>query len=102
LIKGNKQIELQGHASKCLLLVGHTPFAIAGSKGHFFAGTEIDSIFLSGNKIELEWAEGLIQDVKVYIKVPLDYRVETVNNSEDFKRIDHKEYAIIEVEKKFR
>lgn len=102
LIKGNKQIELQGHASKCLLLVGHTPFAIAGSKGHFFAGTEIDSIFLSGNKIELEWAEGLIQDVKVYIKVPLDYPVETVNNSEDFKRIDHKDYAIIEVEKKFR
>jgi len=99
LIKGDKHIEIPKHASKCLLNVGYTPFAIAGTKGHFFCGTEIENIFLSGNKVELEWTENIITDVKVYIKVPTSYLIETVNNSGNFKRIEKKDFSIIEVEK---
>ncbi|MDB5227059.1 MAG: Alpha-galactosidase [Bacteroidota bacterium] len=99
-IKGGKMIEIPGHASKCYLAVGYMPFAIAGSKGHFFAGTEIESIYLSGNKIELEWTPGILNDVKVYIKVPVEYDVESINKSGNFIRTEKKDFSIIEVEKR--
>ena len=99
LVKGDKTIEVPKHSAKCYLLVGYTPFGIAGSKGHFFSGTEIENIYLSGNKIELEWAEGVLNDVKVYIKVPIEYEVITINNSGNFKRIEKNDFSIIEVEK---
>mgnify|MGYP000848127232 CR=1 FL=1 len=99
LVKGDKRIEIPKHSSKCYLNVGYTPFAIAGSKGHFFSGTEIENIFVSGNKIELEWATDVISDVKIYIKVPTEYPVETINNSGNFERIEKKDFSIIEVEK---
>ncbi|MCB0508542.1 MAG: alpha-galactosidase [Bacteroidetes bacterium] len=100
LLKGNRRINIPKHASKCLLNVGYTPFAVAGSKGHFFSGTEIENIYLSGNKIEIDWKEELLLDTIAYIKVPLEYEVLTVNNSEQFKRINKKEFSIIEIERK--
>ncbi len=99
LVKGNKVIEIPKHTSKCYLMVGHTPFAIAGSKGHFFSGTEIENIFLSGNRVELEWAEDVLNEVKIYIKVPTEYEVISINNSGNFKRIEKKDFSIIELEK---
>jgi alpha-galactosidase len=99
LIKGDKRIEIPKHSARCLLTVGYTPFAVAGSKGHFFSGTEIENIYMSGNGIELEWTEGVINDVVVYIKVPAAYEVETINNSGNFKRIEKGEFSIIEFEK---
>ena len=99
LVKGDKMIEIPKHSAKCYLTVGYTPFGIAGSKGHFFSGTEIENIFVSGNKVELEWADGVLNEVKVYIKVPTDYEVVSINNSGNFKRIEKPEYSIIEVEK---
>lgn len=99
LIKGDKMIEIPKHSSKCFLIVGYTPFAVAGSKGHFFSGTEIENIYVSGNKIELEWTHGIINNVKLYLKVPTDYEVVSINNSGNFKRVDKKEFSIIEVEK---
>ena len=99
LIKGDKRIEIPRHSSKCYLNVGFTPFAIAGSKGHFFSGTEIENIYLSGNKVELEWADNVLNDVKIYIKVPTEYPVETINSSKNFNRIEKKDFSIIEVEK---
>lgn len=99
LIKGDKVIEIPKHSSKCYLTVGYTPFAIAGSKGHFFSGTEIENIYVSGNKVELEWAEGVLNDVTLFLKVPSDYEVLGINNSGNFKRIEKKDFSIIEVEK---
>ena len=49
--------------------------------------------------MELEWADGVLNEVKVYIKVPTDYEVVSINNSGNFKRIEKPEYSIIEVEK---
>ncbi len=99
LVKGDKRIEIPKHSSKCFLNVGYTPFAIAGSKGHFFSGTEIENIYLSGNKVELEWADNILNDVKIYIKVPTEYPVDAINNSGNFNRIEKKDFSIIEVEK---
>ncbi|MCC6583356.1 MAG: alpha-galactosidase [Chitinophagales bacterium] len=99
LVKGDKVIEIPKHSSKCYLTVGYTPFAVAGSKGHFFSGTEIENIYLSGNKVELEWAEGVLNEVKIFLKVPTDYEVISINNSGNFKRIDKNDFSIIEVEK---
>lgn len=100
LIKGDKMIEIPKHSARCLLTVGYTPFAVAGSKGHFFSGTEIENIYLTGNTIELEWKEGIINDVVVYIKVPSEYEVETINKSGNFKRIEKNDFSIIEFQKK--
>ena len=99
LLKGNRVIEVPKHTSKCLLIVGYTPFAIAGSKGHFFSGTEIENIYVSGNKVELEWTEGVLNEVALYLKVPTDYEVVSINNSGNFKRIEKKDFSIIEIEK---
>jgi alpha-galactosidase len=99
LLKGNRVIEIPKHTSKCLLIVGYTPFAIAGSKGHFFSGTEIENIYVSGNKVELEWTEGVLNEVSLYLKVPTDYEVVSINNSGNFKRIEKKDFSIIEIEK---
>jgi alpha-galactosidase len=98
LLSGNKTIEIPKHASKCLLIVGYTPFAIAGTKGHFFSGTEIENIFLTGNKIELEWKKDVLNPIKVFIKVPKEYEIMTVNNSGKFNRIEKKDFSIIEFE----
>ncbi len=100
LIKGDKRIEIPQHSSKCYLTVGFTPFAIAGSSGHFFSGTEIENIFMTGNNIELKWAEGVLNDVKIYIKVPAGYAVDTINKSGNFNRIEKNDFSIIEVEKR--
>lgn len=97
LVNGNKRIEVPKHSARCLLNVGHTPFGIAGSNGHFFSGTEIENIYISGNTIELEWTKGMLSDAVVYIKVPLDYDVVTINNSGNFKRINKSDFSIIEV-----
>jgi len=99
IINGGKMIEIEKHSSKCYFFIGRTPFAIAGTRGHFFSGTEIENIYLSGNKVELEWTEGILNDVTVFIKVPIDYQVESINNSGNFKRVDRKDFSIIEVEK---
>ena len=99
LIKGDKRIEIPKHTSKCLLNVGHTPFGVAGSKGHFFSGTEIENIYMSGNSIELDWTNDILNEVVVYIKVPLDYEVTRVNNSGNFNRINKNGFSIIEIEK---
>jgi alpha-galactosidase len=99
IITGGKMIEIPRHTSKCYLTIGRTPFAIAGTSGHFFSGTEIENIYLSGNKVELEWTEGLLNEVRVFIKVPIDYQVESINNSGNFTRVDKKDFSIIEVEK---
>ena len=99
LVKGDKNIEIKKHTSKCLLTVGYSPFAIAGTSGHFFSGTEIENIFLTGNKVELEWTKGILNPVKVFVKVPLDYEVISINNSGHFKRIDKKDFSIIEYQK---
>ncbi|MFN8284555.1 MAG: glycoside hydrolase family 36 protein [Chitinophagales bacterium] len=99
LVKGDKNIEIRKHASKCFLTVGFTPFAIAGTSGHFFSGTEIENIYLTGNKIELEWTKGVINPVKVFIKVPKEYDVISINNSGHFKRIEKKDFSIIEYQK---
>lgn len=100
LIQGDKMIEIPKHTSKCLLTVGYTPFAIAGSKGHFFSGTEIENIYLSGNKIDLVWTKNMLYDVKIFVKVPLEYEVLSVNDSANFVRINKKRFSIIEVENK--
>ena len=99
LLKGDKTIEIPKHSSKCLLTVSYAPFSIAGSKGHFFSGTEIDNIYVSGNKIELEWTEGVLNDITIYIKIPTNYEVISINNSGNFKRIEKKDFSIIEFEK---
>ncbi|HRB18957.1 MAG TPA: hypothetical protein PKZ14_02650 [Chitinophagales bacterium] len=99
MIKGDKRIEIPKHTSKCLLNVGHTPFGVAGSKGHFFSGTEIENIYMSGNSIELDWTNDILNEVVVYIKVPLDYEVTRVNNSGNFNRINKNGFSIIEIEK---
>ncbi len=99
LVKGNKNIEIPKHQSKCLLTVGYTPFAVAGTKGHFFSGTEIENIFLTGSNIELEWNKHVINPVKVFIKVPKGFEVTSVNSSGKFNRIEKKDFSIIEFEK---
>lgn len=98
LIKGDKTIEIPKHSSKCLLSVSYAQFSIAGSKGHFFSGTEVENIYVSGNKIELKWTEGVLNDVTLYIKVPSNYDVVSINNSGNFKRIEKKDFSIIEFE----
>jgi alpha-galactosidase len=99
LIAGNKTVEIARHSSKCYLIVGHMPFAIAGTSGHFFAGAEIENFFVSGNTSELEWNNAVINDVKVFIKVPTDYPVLSINNSGNFTRIEKRDFSIIEIEK---
>jgi len=97
LVSGNKVIEIKKHCSRCLLIVPNTPFGIAGSKGHFFSGTEIENMYISGNKIELEWTAGILNKTTVFIKVPAEYEVVSINNSGNFKRIEKGDFSIIEV-----
>ncbi len=99
LINGDKVIEIPKHSSKCYLNIGHTPFSIAGSKGHFFAGAEVEQLYLSNNQIELDWTDGILNSVTLFIKIPNDYQVESVNGSKNFSRIEKGEYAILQVEK---
>jgi alpha-galactosidase len=98
-INGGKMIEIPKHTSRCFLQVGVTPFALAGTKGHFFAGSEVINIFLSGNKLEVEWAEGGCNAVTAYFKVPTGYKVEAVNGSADFRRKEKKDFSLIEIKK---
>ena len=99
LIKGDRMYNLHKHQAVCLLNVGYSPFAFAGSKGHFFSGTEMERFFISGNELEIEWNEKVLNEISVQIKVPLHYEVKSVNGNSAFTRTDFKEYSIITIEK---
>ena len=96
-ISGDRMLSIPKHTSRCFLQVGVTPFALAGTKGHFFSGSEVDNIYLSANKIEVEWDPAVFNKVTAYFKVPLEYKIDAVNGSENFKRIDRKDFSLIEI-----
>jgi hypothetical protein len=98
-INGGKMTEVPKHASRCLLQVGVTPFVLAGTKGHFFSGTEVKNVYLSSNKVEVEWEETILNETTAFFRVPLDYKIESVNGSTDFKRINKKEFSLIEIKR---
>ncbi|MCB9033768.1 MAG: alpha-galactosidase [Chitinophagales bacterium] len=99
-LNGNKKITVKKHQSMCLLNVGFTPFALAGSKGHFFAGAEVKHTMLSGNELEFVWQDDILNAITIYYKVPKDYSIESINGDKNFEIKQHKNYDIIIYNKK--
>ena len=97
IISRAQTISIPKHESLLLHICSAGPFGILGTKGHFFAGSEITKIALHGVNIQLELREGLLIKPTIYLKVPKDYIGETINN-QAFELIQKKEFAIAKVE----
>lgn len=80
IIGSEQTIRIERHNSVLLHLIGGGLFAIAGSKGHFFPGSEIDRITTVGNNIRISLRNGLQVDPVIYLKVPEDYAAEKMND----------------------
>lgn len=79
LVSSESGITIPAHGSILLLSIGGGLFAIAGSNGHFFPGAEIARITTSGDDIKIALVNGLQRDPVIYLKVPEDYEVGTMN-----------------------
>jgi alpha-galactosidase len=82
IIGSEQTIRIPKHGSILLHLIGGGLFAIAGSKGHFFPGSEIERITTVGNKIKIALRKGLQVDPIIYLKVPEDYEAGRMNDQE--------------------
>lgn len=79
LTEGDSYYSLEKHQSVCFHQVDDGPYAIAGSKGHFFSGSEVESISLEGDNIELVLDDKVLNKITIYLKLPKTIEVKTIN-----------------------
>ncbi|MCO5249156.1 MAG: alpha-galactosidase [Chitinophagales bacterium] len=99
IISRAQTISIPKHQSILYHNCSSGPFGILGTKGHFFAGSEITKIALRGVNIDVSLRENLLIDPIIYLKVPKDYIGETINN-QPFELIQKKMFAIAKVQLK--
>jgi alpha-galactosidase len=97
LLSGDQLLTLRPHQSICLMHIGFTPFALAGTRGHFFAGSEVESLYLDGNDIKVTISEKLLTRPEIYVRVPLEAEINTINGN-PVKRVAKKDFAICSVQ----
>ncbi len=81
LVQGGEYIDLAQHQSFCFLRIEDTPFAIAGSIGHFFSGSEVSEFMFIENDIVVTIEENSLHIPTIFVKVPKDYTQLTVNGN---------------------
>jgi len=79
LIGGEQMIIIPPHHSHCFMHIAYTPFALAGTRGHFFSGAEVKDIRLESDQIILELQHDLIYSPEVFIKTPPDAGITAIN-----------------------
>lgn len=95
--KGDKYITIPKHSSKCLYRISGTPFALYGSKGHFFCGCEIEQMYLSNNVLEIKWNKNILNDITIYYRIPKSYEIKLSENILLKNKQDEGEFIILEL-----
>jgi alpha-galactosidase len=95
--KGNKNITIEKRSAMCLLKISATPFALLGSKGHLFSGTEIEQIYISNNILEIEWNKNIINDMSISYRIPKNYDVALSKNAQVINKIEDNDYITLEI-----
>jgi alpha-galactosidase len=97
IISNESTVSVFKHQSLLLHTCSSGPFGVIGSKGHFFAGSEILKITLMSDDIQIQLRPGLLVDPIVYLKVPKDFIGQTVNGK-PYKLIQKKDFAVLQVQ----
>jgi alpha-galactosidase len=97
IISNESTVSVLKHQSLLLHTCSSGPFGVIGSKGHFFAGSEILKITLMSDDIQIQLRPGLLVDPIVYLKVPKDFIGQTVNGK-PYKLIQKKDFAVLQVQ----
>jgi alpha-galactosidase len=97
IISNESTVSVLKHQSVLLHTCSSGPFGVIGSKGHFFAGSEILKITLMSDDIQIQLRPGLLVDPIVYLKVPKDFIGQTVNGK-PYKLIQKKDFAVLQVQ----
>jgi alpha-galactosidase len=97
IISNESTVSVFKHQSLLLHTCSSGPFGVIGSKGHFFAGSEILKITLMSDDIQIQLRSGLLVDPIIYLKVPKDFIGQTVNGK-PYKLIQKKDFAVLQVQ----
>lgn len=97
IISNESTVSVPKHQSLLLHTCSSGPFGVIGSKGHFFAGSEILKVTLMSDDIQIQLRPGLLVDPILYLKVPKDFIGQTVNGK-PFKMIQKKDFAVLQVQ----
>jgi alpha-galactosidase len=97
IISNESTVSVFKHQSLLLHTCSSGPFGVIGSKGHFFAGSEILKITLMSDDIQIQLRPGLLVDPIIYLKVPKDFIGQTVNGK-PYKLIQKKDFAVLQVQ----
>jgi alpha-galactosidase len=63
-------LDLRPHQSICFLVVGETDFAVAGSTGMLFPGSEVERIDVDGEHVTLSLAPGTLSEGLLFFRAP--------------------------------
>ena len=96
LIIGGEYIDIKKHQSFCLLKIEDMPFAIMGSKGHFFSGSEVLNTYLNGNDLNVELEHNANYASTVYYKIPKHYKDITINGKKT-EKVDKGTYLVCKI-----
>jgi alpha-galactosidase len=99
LVEGDTLYSLDIHQSVCFHQVDESPYAIVGSKGHFFSGSEVETISLVEDNIELILDEKVLVPLKIYLKIPKSIEVKTINN-QPFQLVPKRDFNLAIYESK--
>lgn len=97
IISNESTVSVLKHQSLLLHTCSSGPFGVIGSKGHFFAGSEILKVTMMSDDIQIQLRPGLLVDPILYLKVPKDFIGLTVNGK-PFKMIQKKDFAVLQVQ----
>ncbi|MCO5231077.1 MAG: alpha-galactosidase [Chitinophagales bacterium] len=93
IISNEQTLLIKKHESTLMHCCSTGPFGVIGSKGHFFAGSEITKISLQGTDIKVKIRQGLLSDPTIYLKIPKDYTGTTINGK-PFQLVKKKDFSI--------
>jgi alpha-galactosidase len=76
------EVELQGRESVCFLAVDDSPWAVAGSTGQLFPGSEIEELTISGDSISVVCSPKAVQEGLIFLRAPATAKSCFVNGME--------------------
>lgn len=94
VMSSEQTIPLNKHQSVLLHVAGGGLYAVLGSKGHFFAGAEVNKVTLYGDNIQVKLIDGLQIDPEIFLKIPDDVSV-TYINQRPAKTVKKKGFNIV-------
>lgn len=94
IVEGDTMYPLEKHQSVCFHQIDESPYAVIGSKGHFFSGSEVESISLVDDNIEVEINNKLLVPVTLYLKTPKETNVKTINHR-SFTLIPKRDFNLV-------